>query len=142
MLNMPTWFLRPPHFNDLHILTDSLEQAQLDQIHCCHYTDEPAVCYLKSGGVKTALFDWLYCTSLESLKITKFVQNPRKVKQKWCWADFLSMIFAGSGVGQVKKFLSRNLLASRKDYWFFPKNNALDLGTFFSSSQRYLYLPY
>ena len=28
-------------------------------------------------------------------------------------------------------FLSGNLLASRKDYWFFSKNSALNLGTFF-----------
>ena len=28
-------------------------------------------------------------------------------------------------------FLRGTLLASRKDYWFFPKNSALNLGTFF-----------
>ena len=28
----PPW---PPHFHDFHILTDSLEQAKLDLIHCC-----------------------------------------------------------------------------------------------------------
>ena len=28
----PPW---PPHFNDLHILTDLLEQAKLDLIHWC-----------------------------------------------------------------------------------------------------------
>ena len=28
-------------------------------------------------------------------------------------------------------FLSGNLLARRKDYWFFPKNSALNLGTYF-----------
>ena len=38
-------------------------------------------------------------------------------------------------------FLSGNLLASRKDYWFFPKNSALNLGTYFFL-QRYLYSPY
>jgi hypothetical protein len=32
---------------------------------------------------------------------------------------------------QLLKFLSGNLLASRKDYWFFPKNSALNLGTYF-----------
>ena len=46
-------------------------------------------------------------------------------------------------IGEINKFLSGNLLRSRKDYQFFPKNSALNLGTyFFSSSQRYLYLPY
>ena len=28
-------------------------------------------------------------------------------------------------------FLSGNVLASRKDYWFFPKNCALNIGTYF-----------
>ena len=41
----------------------------------------------------------------------------------------------------LPKFLSGNLLASRKDYWFFPKNSALNVGTYFFL-QRYLYLPY
>ena len=39
-------------------------------------------------------------------------------------------------------FLSGNLLESRKDYWLFPKNSALDLGTYLFCLQRYLYLPY
>ena len=29
------WIIMPPPFHDLHILTDSLEQAKLDLIHCC-----------------------------------------------------------------------------------------------------------
>ena len=32
---------------------------------------------------------------------------------------------------EMPMFLSGNLLANRKDYWFFPKNSALNLGTYF-----------
>ena len=39
-------------------------------------------------------------------------------------------------------FLSGNLLAIRQDYWFFPKNSALNIGTYFVFLQRYLYSPY
>ena len=42
---------------------------------------------------------------------------------------------------KLHMFLSGNMLASGKDYWFFPKNSALNLGTIFFL-QRYLYLPY
>ena len=31
----PLWPPWPPHSYDFHILTDSLEQAKLNQIHCC-----------------------------------------------------------------------------------------------------------
>ena len=36
-------------------------------------------------------------------------------------------------------FLSGNLLASRKDYWFFLKNSALNLGTIFFYKDAFIY---
>ena len=36
-------------------------------------------------------------------------------------------------------FLSGNLLASKKDYWFFPKNSAFNLGTFFFYKDTFIY---
>ena len=43
MLKKPSWPPRPPHLHDLHILTDSLEQAKLDLFIAVNYADEPAV---------------------------------------------------------------------------------------------------
>ena len=37
------------------------------------------------------------------------------------------------------EFLSGNLWASRKDYWFFPKNSAVNLGTFFFYKDIFIY---
>ena len=39
----------------------------------------------------------------------------------------------------IHMFLSGNLLASTKDYWFFPKKNSLNLGIYFFYKETFIY---